>query len=254
MADTSVAGKRGGFRGGFRGRRGGPRRRRDDTQEWTPMTKLGRLVKEGKIGSLEEIFRHSLPIKEYQIIDHFLPNLKDSVMKVATVQKQTRAGQRNRFKVFVIVGDFNGHVGLGVKCSKEVTTSIRSAIALAKLSIVPVRRGYWGSNIGSPHTVPCKVTGKCGSVRVRLVPAPRGSGIVAAHLPKKVLEFAGVEDVFTQSVGKTRTAGNFLKATFAACAQTYEYLTPNFWPESALTAPPAEEHSDFLLASKEGKK
>ncbi|KAL0229493.1 hypothetical protein GEMRC1_014110 [Eukaryota sp. GEM-RC1] len=258
MADTSMAGTRGGFRGGFRGRgrgRGGPpRRRRDESQEWVPMTKLGRLVKEGKISSLEEIYRHSLPIKEYQIIDHFLPNLKDSVMKVATVQKQTRAGQRNRFKVFVIVGDFNGHVGLGVKSSKEVTTSIRSAIALAKLSVIPVRRGYWGSNIGAPHTVPSKVTGRCGSIRLRLVPAPRGSGIVAARLPKKVLEFAGIEDVFTQSVGKTRTAGNFLKATFAACAETYKFLTPDFWPESTLNAPPAQEFSDFLMAAKDSKK
>lgn len=56
------------------------------------------------------------------------------------------------------IGDFNGHVGLGVKCSKEVATAIRGAIILAKLSIVPVRRGYWGNKIGKPHTVPCKVS------------------------------------------------------------------------------------------------
>ena len=74
------------------------------------------------------------------------------------VQKQTRAGQRTRFKAFVAIGDYNGHVGLGVKCSKEVATAIRGAIILAKLSIVPVRRGFWGNKIGKPHTVPCKVT------------------------------------------------------------------------------------------------
>ena len=73
------------------------------------------------------------------------------------VQKQTRAGQRTRFKAFVAIGDYNGHVGLGVKCSKEVATAIRGAIILAKLSIVPVRRGFWGNKIGKPHTVPCKV-------------------------------------------------------------------------------------------------
>ena len=56
------------------------------------------------------------------------------------------------------VGDFNGHVGLGVKCSKEVATAIRGAINLAKLSIIPIRRGYWGNKIGKPHTVPCKVS------------------------------------------------------------------------------------------------
>ena len=60
-------------------------------------------------------------------------------------------------QAFVAVGDFNGHVGLGVKCSKEVATAIRGAINLAKLSIIPIRRGYWGNKIGKPHTVPCKV-------------------------------------------------------------------------------------------------
>ena len=55
------------------------------------------------------------------------------------------------------------------------------------------------------------MTGKCGSVTVRLVPAPRGSGIVAARVPKKVLQFAGIEDVFTSSRGSTKTLGNFVK-------------------------------------------
>ena len=67
------------------------------------------------------------------------------------------AGQRTRFKAFVAIGDYNGHVGLGVKCSKEVATAIRGAIIAAKLSVIPVRRGYWGNKIGEPHTVPCKV-------------------------------------------------------------------------------------------------
>jgi small subunit ribosomal protein S2e len=133
------------------------------------------------------------------------------VMKITPVQKQTRAGQRTRFKAFVVVGDCDGHVGLGVKCAKEVATAIRGAIILAKLSVIPIRRGYWGNKIGQPHTVPCKVTGKCGSVTVRMVPAPRGAGIVAARVPKKVLQFAGIEDVFTSSRGSTKTLGNFVK-------------------------------------------
>ncbi len=73
-------GDRGRGRGRGRGRRGG---KPDAEKEWQPVTKLGRLVKEGKIKSMEEIYLHSLPIKEYQIVDFFLPKLKDEVMKAS---------------------------------------------------------------------------------------------------------------------------------------------------------------------------
>lgn len=238
--------ERGGFGRGQRGRGRGRGRGREEAKEWIPLTKLGRLVKDNKITSIEQIYLYSLPIKEYQIIDKLLPNLKDEVMKIASVQKQTRAGQRTRFKAFVAIGDSNGHVGLGVKCSKEVATAIRGAMILAKLSIVPVRRGYWGTILGDPHTVPTKVTGKCGSVICRIVPAPRGTGIVAAPVPKKLLMLAGVSDCYTSSKGTTRTLGNFVKATFHAIASTYTYLTPDLWPPTELMELPFQEHSDYL--------
>ena len=98
MADRGGAAPRGGAggeRGGFGGRGGGDRGRggrgrgrgrrggaKSDEKEWQPVTKLGRLVKAGKIKSMEEIYLHSLPIKEFQIVDFFLPKLKDEVMKV----------------------------------------------------------------------------------------------------------------------------------------------------------------------------
>lgn len=88
--------------------------------------------------------------------------------QIKPVQKQTRAGQRTRFKAIVIIGDGEGHVGLGIKTSKEVATAIRAAIIIAKLSVLPIRRGYWGTNLGEPHSLPTKESGKCGSVTVRV--------------------------------------------------------------------------------------
>ena len=88
-------GERGGFRGGFGGK-GGPGGRGGDSKDWMPLTKLGRLVKNKKIKTLEEIYYHALPIKEGPIIDVLIEGqnkkLSDEVMKIISVQKQTKAG------------------------------------------------------------------------------------------------------------------------------------------------------------------
>merc|ERR1711939_726153 len=210
----------------------------------------GRLVKAGKITNFEEIFRFAIPIKEPQIVDQLVKRnnntLKEEVMKVKPVQKQTKAGQRTRFKAWVLIGDENGHIGLGQKAHKEVQGAIKGATLDAKMNIIPVRKGYWGNKIGQPHTVPMKLTGKCGSVRVRLVPAPKGTGIVGAPTSKKVLQFAGIGDCYTQSRGSTKTKGNFLYALFRAITKSYTFLTPEFWGMPKMELAPYDQHAEEL--------
>merc|ERR1719230_592931 len=241
-------GGRGRGRGGGPGGRGGPRK-----DDWIPKTKLGRLVNHNHIESLEEIYAHAIPIKEAEIVESLIAKKKDTrtelsdeVMKIISVQKQTKAGQRTRFKAIVAIGDHNGHVGLGIKVAKEVQIAIKGALVAAKLQLIPVRRGYWGNKIGHVHTVPGKVTGKCASVRVKLVPAPRGTGIVGAPVSKKMLTFAGIEDCYTSTSGHTRTAENFLKATFYALQKTYQYLSPDLWPKTLSVESHYAKHAGWL--------
>jgi ribosomal protein uS5 len=209
------------------------------------------LVKAKLIDSIVDIFRFSIPIKEQEIVDAFLGgNLKEEVMQVKSVQKQTQAGQRTRFKAFAIVGDEKNYIGLGWKCHKEVQGAIKGAVTMAKLNIIPVRKGYWGNKIGGTHTVPSKVTGKSGSVKVRLVPAPRGTGLVAPPVTKKLFQFAGIHDIYTKTEGKTRTRGNFIKAAFDAIKTCYEFNSPDFWGKSAASEHPFVVHRAHLEAEK----
>lgn len=200
-------------------------------EEWKPKTELGVLVKEGKISSIDDIFENNLVIKEVEIIDALLPNLKHEVLSVNFVQRQTDAGEVSQFQVTVAVGNEDGYVGVGMGKSKQIRNAIEKAIKDAKLNITPIRRGCgsWECLCGEPHSLPFKVVGKSGSVEVTLLPAPRGVGLVAGDIAKTVLSLAGVRDIWTRSKGETRTAMNMAKAVFNALKLTYKFKTPDQW-------------------------
>lgn len=125
------------------------------------------------------------------------------------------------------VGNADGYVGIGSAKAKQMRNAIDKAIVDAKLNLIPVKRGCgsWECKCDRPHSVPFKVVGKAGSVEVMLLPAPRGTGLVAGDVGKVVLKLAGIKDVWTRTRGETRTAANFAKAVYEALKQTYKVKT-----------------------------
>jgi len=199
--------------------------------EWQPRTLLGKMVLEGKIKSIDEIFAKNIPIKEVEIIDTLLPDLKSEVISVGFVQRQTDSGEVSQYQVTVVVGNENGYVGVGMGKSRQIGVAIEKATRRAKLNIIPVRRGCgsWECLCGKPHSIPYKVEGKAGSVKIELIPAPRGVGIVASDVAKTVLRLAGISDVWSRSYGETRTTHNMAKAVYDALKKTYEFYPPSDW-------------------------
>ena len=187
-------------------------------EEWEPKTNLGHMVKEGTITDIDEIFEKGLPIMELEIVDALLPDLEEEVMDVNLVQRMHKSGRKVNFRVIVAVGNKNGYVGLGQGKAKEVGPAIRKAVDDAKYNIIKVRRGCgdWGCVCGREHTVPFKISGKSGSVRVTLIPAPGGVGLTIGNVGKTILRLAGIDDVWSQTMGQTQTTINFASAVFDA--------------------------------------
>ena len=198
-------------------------RLRNMDEEWVPKTRLGELVKQGLI-TLDKIYQNNLVVKEKEIINTLLPQVKEDVINIAMVQQMTASGQRSRFKAVVIVGT-DGFIGIGMGKSREVGPAIRKAIDKAKLSIIPVLRGCGSKECGcgGTHSVPFKIKGKCGSVRIQLIPAPVGVGLACADKVKQVLRLCGVEDVWSKTFGDTRTSENLVKATYDAIKNAHKY-------------------------------
>ena len=182
-------------------------------EEWEPKTNVGRMVKDGTITDIDEIFEKGLSIMELEIIDTLLPDLEEEVMDVNLVQRMHKSGRKVNFRVIK-----NGYVGLGQGKAREVGPAIRKAVDNAKYNIIKVRRGCgdWGCVCGRQHTVPFKVNGKAGSVNVTLMPAPAGVGLAIGDVGKTIMSLAGYEDVWSQTSGQTQTTINFANAVFDA--------------------------------------
>ncbi len=206
-------------------------RNRDSLEDWVPKTRLGRLVKEGHINSLQEIVENNYTIREPEIADMLYPDLRQEIVDVTVVRRQSDSGQQRSFRISVVVGNGEGIVGIGTGKAAEFVPAIRAAEARGKLNLTLFRRGCgsWECRCDDSHSIPFKVTGKAGSVRVTLKPAPKGTGLVTADVGKTVLSIAGVEDIWSERRGRSRISGNFAKAFVDALQQTYRMLPPQEW-------------------------
>jgi len=190
--------------------------------DWTPKTRLGKMVMSGEITTMSQALATKLPLREPEIVDVLLPDLKDEVIDVNIVQRMTDSGRRVKFRITVAVGNGDGFVGIGRAKGKEVGPSIRKAIDNAKLNIIEIKRGCgsWECGCGTPHSLALTVVGKAGSVEVNLKPAPRGIGLATGDVAKSILQLAGVKDSWGFVKGHTKTTVNYAIATFEALKQT----------------------------------
>ncbi|MEM2089956.1 MAG: 30S ribosomal protein S5 [Candidatus Pacearchaeota archaeon] len=209
------------------------REREEKLKEWKPKTELGKEVLAGKIKSIDEILDKNLKIFEPEIVDFLMPQLEIEIINIGQAkgkfgggkrrpwrqtQKKTAEGNVPTFSCMCVVGDKNGHIGLGYGKAKETVPAKQKAIREAKLNMFRVKRGCgsFDCTCKEQHSIPVKVEGKEGSVRIVLMPAPRGTGLVADDECKKVFRLAGIKDIYTKSYGQTRTKINMIKACIAA--------------------------------------
>ena len=210
-------------------------RQKQELESWIPKTKLGKLVKEKKIKDIDEILE-KYKILEPQIIDSLL-NLKTDLLLIGQAkgkfgggkrrawrqtQRKTAESNASTFSCMVTVGDEKGHIGLGLGRSKETLPARSKALRKAKLNIVRIERGCGSFDCicHEKHSIPFKVEGKCGSLRITLWPAPQGAGLVVGDELKKILALAGIKDVYSKTFGNTRTTINLAKACFYALQKT----------------------------------
>ena len=132
--------------------------------------------------------------------------LKEKVVTINRVAKVVKGGRTFRFSALVVVGDENGHVGVGNGKAAEVPDAIKKAIQDAKKNLVEV------PIVGT--TVPHEYVGKFGSANVMLKPAEEGTGVIAGGSVRPILELAGYKDIRTKVIG-TNNPRNVVYATLA---------------------------------------
>lgn len=207
---------------------------------WKPKTKLGKEVYEGKITDIEEILKSGTKISEPEIVDKLVPDIKNEIILIggrtgkgggieripikitATMHK---SGRRFTMSAFAVVGNEDGIVGIGKGSAVEARNAVAKAIQRAKLNVIRVKRGCgsWECGCGESHSIKFKTRGKAGSVRVELLPAPKGVGLAVDNESKKILKLAGVKDIWVKSFGNTASRINLISAVYDALKKLYIY-------------------------------
>ena len=137
-------------------------------------------------------------------IDASTLDLQERVVAINRVAKTVKGGRNMRFSVTVVVGDGDGHVGVGLGKAQEIPEAVRKATEDAKKNIIKV------PTVGT--TIPHRNLGVFGAGRVLLMPAAPGTGVIAGSSVRTVLEAAGVKDIRAKSIGSNNT-GNMAYAT-----------------------------------------